>query len=136
MPYVLSQMRVRIHSDGRREVTTRDHRVMPGDKPLTLAESGSDPEVWRRIRAGDVGTYETPAHFGGATGLLVPRRAIALPDPDFLDQMAGEFGALGEEALLGAVCTGASAARQFCVDAFGGMFTTLDWDRETLLAML
>lgn len=136
MPYVVGKMRATIYTDNRREVVTSDLQVMPGDKPRTLEASGSDPAVWVRIRAGEPGSYETLAHFGGATALLVPRRAIALPDPDFLGQMAANFGELGEEALLGAVRTGASAATQFCVDTVGGMFTTLDWDFETLAAML
>ncbi len=136
MPYVLGTATVTIHEDGRREVVTRDLRVVEGNKPRTLAASGSDPQVWKQLRAGTPGTYETLAHFGGATGILVPRCALALPDPQFLDQMAGEFGALGEEVLLGAVRTGTSAARQFCVDTCGGMFTSLDWELETLFSML
>lgn len=136
MPYVLGKMVATLHSDGRREVTTSDLQVMPGDKPRTLAESGSDPEVWAALRAGAPGTYETLAHFGGATALLVSRRAVALPDPNFLAPMAQEFGELGEDAFLGAVRTGSAAATKNCVDTCGGMFTTLDWEAETLAAML
>ena len=136
MPYVLGEMQATIHADGRREVTTSNLRVMEGNKPSTLAESGSDQRVWEELLTGRPGVYKTPAHFGGATAILVPRRAIALPEPSFLDQMAGEFGELGDEVLLGAVRTGSSAARQFCVDTTGAMFTTLDWEAETLAAML
>ncbi|MBI4135640.1 hypothetical protein HY477_02810 [Candidatus Uhrbacteria bacterium] len=136
MSYVSGIAAITLHEDGQREVRTSDLRVVEGGKPRTLAESGSDPDVWAMIRANKPGTYETLAHFGGATGLLVPRCAIALPDPDFLDQMAGEFGTLGDDALLGAVRTGASAARQFCVDTCGGMFTTLGWTGEALASTL
>lgn len=136
MPYVLGEATVTIHQDGHREVTTANLRVELGDKPRTLEASGSDPIVWARIRAGVPGTYETVAHFGGATALLVLRRAIALPDLDFLGPMEANFGALGEEMLLGAVRTGAAAATQFCVDTCGGMFMTLDWELESLISML
>lgn len=136
MPHVLGKMTAVLHPDGRREVSVSNIRIDPNDKPRTLAASGSDLAVWAKLRAGESGTYETIAHFGGATALLVSRGAIALPDPEFLGQMAENFGGLGEEALLGAVRTGASAATQFCVDTVGGMFTTLDWDFETLGAAL
>lgn len=136
MPWVRGKATVTIHSDGRRDVVTSDPEVVEGDKPRTLEASGSDPEVWALIRADTPGTYTVVAHFGGATALMVRRSAIALPSATFLDPMMANFGTLGEDVLLGAVRTGAAAATQFAIDTVGAMFTSLDWEFETLAAAL
>ncbi|MBI4281710.1 hypothetical protein HY625_02685 [Candidatus Uhrbacteria bacterium] len=136
MPYVKGTAEVVIHEDGRRQVVTRDLEVVQGYKPRTLESLGSDPETWAKIRAGTPGTYTVTAHFGGATALVVPTRAIAVPGQDFLVPFEANYGVLGLKALIGAVRTGSASATQFCVDTAGGMFTSLDWDYETLAAML
>lgn len=136
MSHVTGIATITIEPDGRRIVTTRDLQVNPNPKPLTLEASGSDVEMWReKIRKDVPGMYETVAHFGGATALLVPRRAIALPDPNFLAPMVEEFGELGEDVLLGAVRTGSAAATKNCVDTTGAMATTLDLEGDTLKAI-
>lgn len=137
MSYVVGEMTAVLHSDGRREVRVDNPRVVQGDKPRRLEDSGADVALWReKIRENVPGTYYTLTFVGGATALTVRRGAIALPDADFLAPMQANFGELGLEALLGAVRTGASAATQFCVDTCGGMFTSINWELETLISML
>lgn len=134
MPYVSGKAVVTIGADGHREVVTSDLVVNPGDKPRSLATSGSDPDVWGCIREGKLGRYETVAHFGGATALFVPTKAIALPHPTLLAQLADPLGGFEEETMIGAVRTTGALGAENCVDTMGGMFTMLDWNYETLAA--
>ena len=135
MPHVTGIATITIEPNGRRIVITRDLQVNPNPKPLTLAESGSDPAVWARIRAGKVGTHAPVAHFGGATALFAPTRSIALPSPRLLWEIARPFGGCGAQAMIGAIRTSNAPGTQGCADTTGAMHLSLDWKREALEAM-
>lgn len=137
MPWVKGIVSGCVEDDGRIIATTRNIEVMPTPKPATFEASGSDAAVFDRLRRRVPGAFETVAHFGGATAVLVRSDALALLPDSHMEKLRAKYGAWEPEAFIAPVRTTSGGGRWNDAEPCGGMFEgdrsrwPFEWLEET-----
>lgn len=125
-----------ITSDGRIVATTRDLRVMKGQRPGHIHETGATPEVFHRIRQRMPGAFETHAFLGGAAAFVVPFRVLALLPEHLMDKLREKYGAWGDDAYIALVRNTGAPAVWNAAEPSGGMAETTNLVLEQLCEMV
>lgn len=130
MPWVKGTVSGEVTKDRRIIAATRNLQVMTTSKPpdpqAAIAE-GLDVGLLKHIHEErPVGPFETVAHFGGATAMLVPWGALALLPDKLMDRLYRKYGLWGEEALIMHVRNTGAPAVQNAAEPSGGMAASVD----------
>lgn len=137
MPWVKGIVSGRIEDDGRIIAMTRDIEVVQTDKPRTFEESGSDAAVFDRLQRRVAGAFETVAHFGGATAVLVRSDALALLSDPLMAKLVQKYGLWDDTTFIAPVRTTSGGGRWNDAEPCGGMFEgekdgwPFEWLEET-----
>lgn len=137
MPWVKGIVSGCIEDDGRIIAMTREIEVVATPKPRTFEESGSDAEAFDRLQRRVPGEFETVAHFGGATAVLVRFNALALLSDSLMAKLVQKYGTWGDTAFMAPVRNIAGGGRWNDAEPCGGMFEgekggwSFEWLEET-----